>query len=132
LRFHSDFFQDGIVLMDSLAKTLGRARTLRKSMTAAERILWKNLRRNGLEGWHFRRQAPVGPYIADFLCTRAGLIVELDGAPHDREDQQLHDAVRDAWLTSQGYRVLRLPNELVLGTGELALQRIRAELSKRR
>ena len=89
-------------------KTLSRARTLRKNLTKAETILWVRLR--GLPGLRFRRQHPVGPYIADFACIRARLIVELDGATHGSVAERRHDAHRDAWLRRRGWKVLRIPN----------------------
>ena len=112
------------------ADAVSFARTLRRRMTRAETILWNALRRNDLAGLHFRRQAPVGPYIADFLCATEKLIVELDGAPHEKEKQIAHDAHRDAWLARAGYTVLRLPNDLVIGGGNLPLERIVSEVER--
>ena len=106
------------------------ARSLRRRMTRAETLLWNALRRNGVAGLHFRRQAPVGRYIADFLCASEKLIVELDGAPHEKDEQQIHDRIRDAWLARAGYTVLRLQNDLVIGGGNLALERIVAEVER--
>jgi very-short-patch-repair endonuclease len=80
-------------------------------MTLPEKVLAKALRKAGL---HVRRQAPVGRYIADFAFHSAALIVEVDGFRHDLPDAQIHDAERDAWLRSQGYRVLRFRNQHVL------------------
>jgi very-short-patch-repair endonuclease len=77
-------------------------------MTACEQALWIVLRAKRLRGWKFRRQEPIARYIADFVCMRARLIVELDGGQH--LDRVEHDQVRDAWLTSQGFRVLRFWN----------------------
>lgn len=74
---------------------------------AAERQLWKLLRDSRLCGLKFRRQVPLGPYVADFLCLRHRLVVELDGPFHDPQ----RDAVRDAWLVGQGFRVLRFANQ---------------------
>jgi very-short-patch-repair endonuclease len=115
-------------------KTLARARQLRKRLTEAEAILWVRLR--ALPGIRFRRQHPVGPYIADFACTRARLIVELDGATHGTEEERSYDAHRDAFLRSRGWRVLRIPNVDVYGCsdevasmiGDLAGIRIRAKM----
>jgi very-short-patch-repair endonuclease len=73
----------------------------------------------------FRRQVPVGNYVADFLCIEHRLIVELDGRSHENEDQRRHDAVRDQWLREQCYHVLRLDNDLVIGGGNIPLERIR-------
>ncbi|TMD29995.1 MAG: endonuclease domain-containing protein, partial [Chloroflexi bacterium] len=80
-----------------------RARELRKNMTKGERILWSRLRDRQVAGSRFRRQVPIGPYIADFLCHAPRLVVEIDGETHelDRDDR------RDAWLAANGYRVIR-------------------------
>jgi very-short-patch-repair endonuclease len=83
--------------------TVGHAGSLRRSAPAAERGLWRILRHRRLEALKFRRQLPVGPYIVDFVCLRHRLIVEVDGPFHDPG----RDAVRDAWLARQGFRVLR-------------------------
>jgi len=90
------------------------ARRLRRSMTPAECALWSELRRLPLQGTHFRRQAPFGPYIADFLCHRAKLIVEVDGGVHESPDVALQDVERQRWIESRGYRVLRFSNAEVL------------------
>ena len=108
------------------------ARRLRQDMTHAEAMLWRALRNRGLGGTKFRRQASIGRYIADFLCVEYRLIVELDGPPHDNEEQQQHDAARDKWLRGQGYHILRLPNDIVIGGGNIALDRIRDTIAERR
>jgi len=76
-------------------------------MTEAERKLWALLRRKKLSGFRFRRQAPIGQYIADF---EARLIIELDGNPHTDEHQIQRDAERTAWLKAHGCRVIRFWN----------------------
>ncbi|ATQ68564.1 MULTISPECIES: endonuclease domain-containing protein [Methylosinus] len=102
------------------------ARRLRREMTNAEDILWRSLRGLALDGLKFRRrQVPIGNYVADFLCVEQRLIVELDGRPHEQEDQRRHDATRDKWLRDHGYHVLRLDNDLVIGGGNIPLERIR-------
>ena len=83
------------------------ARRLRKDMTYTEVRLWLKLKGRQLDGWKFRRQTPIGQYIVDFYCPAARLVVELDGASHDFEDQADDDDRRQAWLESKGYRVLR-------------------------
>ena len=91
----------------------GRARALRRSAPSTERVLWKLLRDRRLEGLKFRRQVPLGSYVVDFLCLRHRLIVEADGPFHDVEQ----DAVRDAWLAAEGFRVLRFTNhEIDIGS----------------
>ena len=95
-------------------------------MTSAEAILWRSLRGSAFMGMKFRRQVPIGKYVVDFLCVEHRLILELDGAPHDDPRQKQYDARRDAELTEQGYRVLRFPNDLIIGGGDIVLDHIRA------
>lgn len=95
-----------------------RARYLRSHPTDAERILWKRLRVFKNYGFHFRRQAPFGPYVVDFACHRAKLIVELDGSHHAEEMQIAHDAKRDRFLKSCGYRVMRVWNNDVFANAD--------------
>lgn len=92
-------------------KTLKRARELRTQPTDAEMRLWKYLRQRQISGFHFRKQCPVGPYIADFACLSAKLIIELDGGQHA---DSTTDSVRDAWFAAHGYRTLRFWNTDVL------------------
>ena len=87
------------------------ARSLRREQTEAEVKLWQELRGRRLDGIKFRRQVPVGPYIADFLCGEGMLIVEIDGSQHADSAQ---DMVRDAELKARGFRVLRFWNDDVL------------------
>src|SRR5688572_17020851 len=91
-----------------------RARTLRGEMTRAETLLWRYLKAGHLDGLKFRRQSPIGSYIADFACHAAKLVIELDGESHDFEERVQRDAGRDAWLASQGYEVLRFSNDQAL------------------
>jgi very-short-patch-repair endonuclease len=79
-------------------------------MTVSERRLWSHLRRRQVEGWKFRRQAPIGDYIVDFLCIAAKLVVELDGSSHN-ETRSEYDQCRQEWLESQGYTVLRFSSD---------------------
>ena len=91
-------------------------RSLRINSTEAERVLWYHLRAARLRGYKFRRQTPLGRYIADFVCFEARLIVEVDGGQH--VEQQVYDRQRTAWLEGQGFRVLRFWNTEVLGNVE--------------
>ncbi len=86
----------------------GRARALRAERTKGEALLWFRLRGRKLSGWKFRRQVPRGPYIVDFLCVEAGVVVELDGAQHG--EQAGYDAARTAYLEAEGLRVVRFWN----------------------
>ncbi len=91
--------------------TQARARALRKDDIPAEYKLWQRLRNRQLDGLKFRRNIPVGQYIADFLCHECQLIVELDGPSHERRFE--HDRARTVWLEQQGFRVLRIINQEV-------------------
>jgi very-short-patch-repair endonuclease len=90
----------------------GRARRLRREQTDAERRLWSRLRNRQLDGFKFRRQVPIGRYVADFVCTEVRLIVELDGGQH--VDRQIYDAERTAALESDGFTVKRFWNNAAL------------------
>jgi very-short-patch-repair endonuclease len=81
---------------------------MRREPTYAEKRLWKVLRDTDL---HFRRQAPMGPYVVDFVCHHHRLVVELDGGIHNLPEVAARDAERDLWLTGRGYRVMRFLNE---------------------
>ncbi len=84
-----------------------RARNLRKDMSDAEWKLWQRLRGGQIEGFRFRRQHPIGVFIADFVCLEKCLIIEVDGAQHAEPAQVVHDAKRTQWLEARGYQVLR-------------------------
>ena len=102
------------------------ARKLRRNPTEAERQLWSRLRSHQLDGYKFRRQVPLGPYVADFACLAARLVIEIDGGRHAwRADE---DTARTAWLESNGFRVLRFWNNDVLGNAEGVLETIRQSL----
>ena len=93
--------------------TLEYSRRLRREMTDAERKLWQHLRGSQLDGFKFRRQHPVPPYIADFCCVGKKLIVELDGSQHNEHK----DAARTRFLESLGWKVIRFwDNEALLQT----------------
>ena len=89
-----------------------KARTLRKDPIDAERQLWRHLRLRQLGGYKFRRQQPLGSYIADFACLEKRLIVEVDGGQHS--EHATYDARRTRWLEAQGFRVLRFWDHEVL------------------
>ena len=94
-------------------RLLEYARRHRREPTLTESMIWSDLRNRQL-GYKFRRQHPIGPYIVDFVCLSAKLIVELDGWTHDLKQYQLGDTIRQLWLESEGYRVLRFNDEEVL------------------
>ncbi len=91
-----------------------RAKQLRRVMTRAETLLWRHLKAHRLARLGFRRQVPMGNYIADFVAHSCKVVVEVDGESHDFEERVRHDEKRDAWFASRGYRVLRFTNEDML------------------
>jgi very-short-patch-repair endonuclease len=111
------------------------AQELRARHTAAETLLWPHLRAQRLgAGLKFRRQHPVGRFVADFLCEGAKLVVELDGGYHDAPEQQALDREREAHFTGRGYAILRFPNAEVTASPRAVARKIadaaRARLPK--
>ncbi|MBK1850263.1 MULTISPECIES: endonuclease domain-containing protein [unclassified Marinobacter] len=105
------------------------AKHLRQNMTDAEKLLWFHLRAYRLNGKRFRRQQPLGPYIVDFVHFGSRVIVEADGGQHNDSES---DQVRDAWLRSQGFTVLRFWNHEILKQIDVVLSVIYEELEGRR
>jgi len=99
-----------------------KARRLRTQMTDAEQRLWQHLRARQMLGFKFRRQHPIGPFIADFACLQAGLVIEVDGGQHG--ELATEDARRTRYLNRQGFRVLRFWNHDVLQHTDAALMMI--------
>jgi very-short-patch-repair endonuclease len=96
------------------------ARNLRANLTDAERVLWRELRQRQLGG-RFRRQFPIPPYVVDFACIKARLIIEADGGQHNRPGEHEH---RDARLQARGWRILRFWTNDILGNRDGVLQTI--------
>ena len=107
------------------------SRELRLAQTAAEAKLWSLLRNKQVCGFKFRRQHQFGNYVADFYCHEAQLVVECDGSVHDGNEQWHHDQQRDAYLISNGLRVLRFTNDEILGDTAKVLETISSYLSQR-
>jgi very-short-patch-repair endonuclease len=103
-----------------------RAKQLRHEMTEAEKIIWQMLRSRQIEGHRFRRQVPLGRYIADFVCHEARLIVEIDGGQHDLSSER--EVLRTRFLESEGYHVLRFWNNEVTENPEGVQSAIAREL----
>jgi very-short-patch-repair endonuclease len=103
---------------------IGRARRLRRNTTHAERLLWDALRKDQL-GWRFRRQHPIPPYVVDFACVEARLVIEADGGQHGRPGD--HN-IRDNALRRDGWRVLRFWNNDILENRSGVLELIAATL----
>ena len=91
-------------------QSLKNARDLRQNMTEFEQELWFYLRGRKFQNMKFYRQVPIGKYIVDFLCKDKRLIIELDGSGHLEEKQEMHDKIRDEYLKSLGYKILRIYN----------------------
>jgi len=107
-----------------------RARALRKLSTEAEKKLWQKLRRKQFHGLRFRRQYPLGPYFADFVCLPARLVIEVDGATHAEFEQIQHDNRRTQWLISQNFRVLRFWNGDIFENIDGVVERIDVEMRR--
>jgi len=101
-----------------------RARELRKRATLTEEILWQRLRNRRCGGLKFRRQHPIGRYIADFYCAELKLVIELEGEVHHQPDQREYDTKRFEELELRGLKVLRLSNSEVLQNTEGVMQRV--------
>jgi very-short-patch-repair endonuclease len=100
------------------------AKALRENTTTAEDMLWRHLRRIEVKGSHFRRQVPIGPYIADFACLKKRLVIEVDGSQHGNDVDSRRGEVRTRWLNSEGYRVIRFWNNDVIDKTEAVLEAI--------
>lgn len=104
------------------------AKKLRANTTPHERALWRALKELPIEGTHFRRQAPIGPYVVDFFCPAKRLIIELDGGHHNDDVIAKRDSERQVWLEQEGYRVIRFWNSDVTTDLSAVLERIYVEL----
>jgi len=103
-------FADNSAVENSGVKSKAFAKRLRKRLTNAEIIRWSRLRRNAIGGRRFRRQHPIGPYIADFACIPLRLVVEVDGDTHCSREELQHDRIRDDYLRNRGWHVVRIWN----------------------
>lgn len=109
--------------------TVERARNLRRNQTVPEGLLWSALRRGQIDGFRFRRQHPIGPYILDFACLQAKLAVEIDGPSHDQTVES--DERRTAFLETKDFTVMRFSNEDVRTNLEGVVETVRAILRER-
>ena len=104
------------------------ARKLRSYTTPHERMLWRAMKDIPVEGTHFRRQAPIGPYVVDFFLPAKRLIIELDGGHHNDDETAERDRKRQIWLELEGYRVIRFWNSEITGDLTAVLERLYVEL----
>ena len=114
--------------MISTAIRRAAAKKLRANTTPHERMLWRALKELPMEGTHFRRQAPIGRYVVDFLCPAKRLVIELDGGHHNEDATAERDSERQAWLEQEGYRVIRFWNSEVTADLNAVLERIYVEV----
>jgi len=112
-------------------ETVELAKELRKSMTPCEKLLWNRLRRKNILGVKFRRQHPIGYYIADFYCHEIRLVIEVDGPVHYSLPQKEHDRNRNFEMDRLGIQVLRLTNNDIKQHLGSVIQTIRKEISQR-
>lgn len=118
--------EGGYELPKASQELIARARQLRREATTAESLLWELLRDRRLLGRKFRRQHPIGQFIADFFCDDARLIIEIDGAVHREPTQQERDRLREEILREHGFAILRFTNDQILDRTEQVLREIAA------
>ena len=114
----------------AIGKLYQYGRELRQSATKAEKILWEYLRNRNLDGLKFRRQHPIGKFIADFYCHEMKLVVELDGAVHDGKMNVQYDDSRTLELKGSGIKVIRFRNSEVENNISFVLNEIRKAIEK--
>ncbi|HEY2070272.1 MAG TPA: DUF559 domain-containing protein [Rhizomicrobium sp.] len=112
---------------EAKAHLRGFARRMRSEPTEAERFFWQVARGAKIDGLKFKRQVPIGNYIADFVCLEHRVIVEIDGAPHEMKKQ--YDADRDAFLAAQGFQVLRFENYQITSDIDSVLEIIKRTIA---
>ena len=93
--------------------TIEKARWLRRKQTVTEMLLWRELRNRRLQNIKFRRQVPIGPFIVDFYCAEANLIIEIDGDAHDAASAKIRDIRRELYMRKNGYGIIRFTNDEV-------------------
>ena len=104
------------------------AKHLRNTMTDAETVLWMHLKQK-IEGCKFRRQHPVGLFIADFYCHKAKLVIEVDGSIHNLPDIKKNDEEKESYFIQKGYVIVRFTNEQIMTSIEDVLDRITTTVS---
>ncbi|HUO92747.1 MAG TPA: endonuclease domain-containing protein [Rhizomicrobium sp.] len=120
------------IMQDAFLSKHAFARRLRRHQTDVERKLWYALRDRRLARFKFRRQQPIGPYIADFFCSDAKLIVELDGDQHGEIENRRKDEMRTGFLEAHGYKMLRFGNRDLIEDMESVIEAIFVAADDRR
>ena len=122
-------FKEGGMFNEAHPLIFGKAKELRKNMTEAEKVLWGYLK-GGLNGLKFRRQHPIGVYIADFYCHAIKLAIELDGKIHDKPEVKILNEQRESELRNWGYEVIRFTNQELFQNIEKVLQTIKKKVEE--
>ncbi len=117
-------------MLQGAVETNRRAKLLRNTMSLPEVLLWVALKKRP-GGFKFRKQHPSGPYVADFYCHEARMIVEVDGATHDFGDQPERDERRDAWFAERGLDVMRIPARELLNDCDAVVRGVVARAAER-
>ena len=112
--------------MEAPKDTRKLAKQLRRELTLPEGLLWRAIKGRRLDGLHFRKQHPIGPFVLDFYCDAQKLCVEVDGQAHGAGERAQRDEFRDQWLAERGVRTLRLRASLILEDLDAAVATIRA------
>jgi len=110
--------------------TFRAAAILRRNLTLAELLLWKNLKDRKLFNTKFRKQHPINIFIDDFYCHEHKLVIEIDGDIHNNENSNEYDLNRTEELKKYGIRVIRFPNELIIYNIDFVIERIQEKISK--
>ena len=122
-------YKEGGMFNEAHPLIFEKAKLLRKSMTEAEKVLWGYLK-GGINGFKFRRQHPIGIYIADFYCHPFKLIIELDGKIHDRLEVKVADEQRETDLRNWGYQIIRFTNEELFENIDIVLLTIKSKVEE--
>ncbi|HEX8313682.1 MAG TPA: DUF559 domain-containing protein [Flavisolibacter sp.] len=121
-------YKKGGMFGGALHTMFENAKKNRNNMTHAETVLWLHLK-EGVNGYKFRRQHPIGPYIAGFYCHRAKLVIEVDGSIHNQEMIKQHDEEKENYLANRSYSILRFTNDEVTSEAQSVLQNISTEIN---
>lgn len=111
-------------------KTRTRAKTLRRDLTKSEKIMWSLLKDLNRQGASFRRETPIGPYIADFAWLSKRIVIEVDGDSHETGHGRKHDAIRDTFLRAEGFQILRFDNAQVIDNSEYVFLEIQKPVAQ--
>ena len=123
-------FKNGGMFDGASHLIFANAKLLRKNMTAAETVLWMHLKA-GINDCKFRRQHPIGIYIADFYCHKAKLVIEVDGSIHNLDEVKQNDKEKETYLINNGYSVKRFTNKEVMTQAETVLEKIKNIISEK-